>query len=307
MKKTILCVVSLLVLLTLSACEFQRDVNPDQVAVFTYRNSIEECKGAGTYTRWGWYQEIEIVDRNTITLEVEDPEVATSNNQLVGARVTIMFRRMSDCASVTGLLTNWSLLRDDSALRDTVDANAREAIKNGVRGFTLTELLNDRNGLSQAISDQLELDTAKYFVEIVNVTIENIALDPEYAETLKRTAQLTAQEEYAQRRQNVIQQEAETNKFEQEQRAEVLQLQLAAEKAQTDVDVEIARREGEKIKAANQVYETNEFAYELRRLELISQILGDKTTMWFVDPNTDLTLILNGMEEIVPVPLAPQE
>lgn len=302
MKKFyVLALIALLVIL-LSACEFQRDVLPDQVAVFTYRNKIQECYGAGVYTRWGYFEQIEVVSRNTLVFEVEDPEVATSNNQLIGAKITVQVRRKADCESVTGLLTNWKHLLDDAALRETVDANAREAIKNGVREFTLTELLNDRNGLAKSISEQLSQDAVKYHTEVVNVTIENIALDPEYADTLKRTAQLTAEEEYAQRRQAVIRQNAETNKYEQEQREEVLALQLIAEQAQTEVDVEIARREGEKVKAANQVYVTNEYAYELRRLELLKDIIGDKSTMWFVDPNTDLTLILNGTEQLaIPV------
>lgn len=295
-KKSIFLLLAVAVVMLLSACEFQRNVNPDQVGIFTSRNKIERCVGAGVYTRWGYFQEVDVVNRNTLTMEVSDPEVATSNNQLVGATITIQFRRMSDCDSITGLLTNWSALRNDDTLRETVDANAREAIKNGVRKFTLTGLLNDRNGLSSAIKEQLSEDTGKYFVEVVNVTIENIALDPDYADTLKRTAQLTAEQEYAERRQDVIAQQAETDKFEQEQREQVLGLQLLAEQAQTEVDVEIARREGEKVKAANQVYVTNEYAYELRRLELLANILGPKSTMWFVDPNTNLTLLLNGLE-----------
>jgi hypothetical protein len=289
--------------LLLCSCHFQTDVRANQVGVYLNRNDIEGCTGPGVYTRWGYWEEMTVVDRNTITFSVGDPEVATQDNQLVGVTITIQARRNADCSSITNLLENWPALRDDQALIDTITATAKEGIKVGTREFTLQELLDDRNGLSGSIKTQLQSDSDKYGVEIVNVTIENVALAVEYAQLMQEKALLTAAIDKAVREQDLILQKASNSRLEQQQNAAIYTEQLAAEQAKTAVDVEIATRAGKVTAAANEVYKLNQQAYELERLRLLAQVFGNKATMWFVDPNVNLTLLLSGQGQVVPLPV----
>jgi hypothetical protein len=199
-------------------------------------------------------------------------------------------------------MTNWPLLLRDDNLIATISATAREGIKVGTRAFTLETLLDDRNKLSETITSQLEIDAGKYSAQIINVTIENIALDPAYAAELQGKALYTAQNDKEKRRQDLVRQTAETDRIDEEQRAEVLVAQLEREKAQTEVNVEIASRKGKEIAATNEVYELNERAFELEKLRLLKDVIGEGT-VWFVPEGTDLTLLLNPDQNIIPVPV----
>jgi regulator of protease activity HflC (stomatin/prohibitin superfamily) len=256
------------------------------MAVQLEDGEIKSIQGPGGRYSGGWFETLVTVDIDTITFSVEDPEVLTSDNQAVGMRITIQARRKSDTESITNIVTNWYALTNNDQLKETISATAREGLKNGVRGFTLSELLNDRNGLGNAIREQLETDAAKYSVEIINVTVENVAPSAEYMKILSDKANLTAETAKELERQKLIAQQAANNILQAEKDVEVKEAQLLAEQAKTAVEVEIAKREGEKTAAAQEVYSLNAQAYELERLRLMALIYGDKTM--FISPGTNL-------------------
>lgn len=288
----------------LSGCFLNDDVRTDQQGVIVNGGKIEECVPPGVYTRTGFYQDLREVNMGTMTIPVDDPEIATADNQLVGMTVVIQARRNVDCTSLTNMLTNWPSLLDDKGLSDVVTATANEAMKNGTRDFTLQGLLDDRNGLAGKIQSALEEDAAKYSVTIINVSIKNIALDPQYAAQLQEKALLTAQTETELKRQELIKQQASNQQLEQSQRVLVLAEQLKAEQAQTGITVEIATREGQRVAAENSVYLVNAAAFELEKLRLLREVLGDQQVIYFVPEGTDLTLLLSqltGSQTVVPV------
>jgi hypothetical protein len=285
----------LLVAFLLSACFWNDDVRTDQVGIVSDGGRLAtNCLAPGIYSDAGFFTNLLEVPISTLTFEVSDTSVATQDTQIVGVTVAVQARRKSDCPSVQNLLTNWPSLLDDQVLITTVSATTSEAIKVGTRAMTLEQLLNDRNGLSTTIVDSLTPDAAKYSVEIINVSIKDIALDPAYEQKLRDKAAITVDIEIAQRQQALIETQAETDRIEQEQRNAVLAAQLTAEQAQTAIEVEVASREGEKIAAENQVYQDNERAYELARLNAWERILGDKATIYFVQPGMDFNLFLSG-------------
>lgn len=308
--RKMLFVLSVLVMAALTTgCYFNEEVQPNQVAVKLYKNQIESIadKPGGVYSAVTcFYCDLKAVDIDTQTFSVEDPEVLTKDNQAVGVKITIQARRKSDAESIKNLLTNWSLLVDNIQFTNTISATAREGMKNGVRNFTLGELLNDRNGLAGDIKTQLEADAMKYSGEIVNVTIENIGPSAEYMTILSETANLKAQTDQEVRRQDLINQKASNNVLEQNKRVEVAAAQVKAEEAETQVQVEIARRQGEIVAAQNQVYTLNPQAYELKKLELMQNIFNNKTIM-FIPEGTNLTTFLNGFsgQNVVPVQTGP--
>lgn len=287
----------------LTGCFLNDDVATDQTGVIVDGGEIKSCVGPGVYSDGGYFTDLREVSNATLTFEVNDPEVATKDSQLVGISVTIQARRNNDCDSLTNLLTNWSALTADDPLIAVISATANEAMKVGARQFTLTQLLDDRNGLATAIKDALEADAGKYSTTIINVSIKNVALDPKYAEVLQQKALLTAQIETALREQDLIKQQAANDTLAQEQKTLVLLAQLDTEKAQTAVQVEIATRAGKVVEAANNVYLINPAAFELERLNRLKEVLGDKAVIYFVNENTDLTLLLSNIAGgVLPVP-----
>lgn len=294
-------VVLLIVGLLLSGCYINKEIDANEIGVEMNAGQIRGCVGPGVHTAWGWFDDLKRISSATVKLNVSDPEVATQDNQLVGVEITIQARRMTDCESARNLLTNWNALIDDQALIDTIDATAREGIKVGTRSFTLTQLLDDRNSLAQKIEESLVSDANLYSVMIVNVIVNNIAIDPSYGEQLKEKALLTAQIETELRRQDLIKQTASNNILEQERRTAVLEEQVKAEQAQTNVQMEIANRSGKMTAAENQVYITNSYAFELEKLRLVKEILGDKATIYFVPEGTDITMLWNP-NSVIPIP-----
>lgn len=295
-------VLGLMLVLFMSSCYWNDEVATNQVGVQLDANRIINIVEPGVYTDMGFYADLKTMDIDTLTFSVEDPEVLTSDNQAVGVKITIQARRKNDDDSVKNLLTKWSTLVDNQILIDTISATAREGMKNGTRGFTLTSLLDDRNDLSDAIELALKDDVDKYSVEIVNVTVENIAPSVSYMGILGETANIKAQTDQEIRRQDLINQRAKNAVLEQEQRVKVAQSQVLAEQAETNVQVEIAQREGEVTAASNQVYTDNPQAFELERLRLLKDVLGDKVI--FLPSDAILTL-LQGAGGVLPLPTVP--
>jgi uncharacterized membrane protein YqiK len=287
--------------LFMTGCYINEEVAANQVAVQLDEGRIVSVVGAGVYTDMGFWSDLKVMGVDTLTFSVEDPEVLTSDNQPVGVKITIQARRKADKESVENIYTKWSSLTTDEVLVNTISATAREGMKNGTRGFTLTVLLNDRNKLADEIRKSLESDAAKYSVEIVNVTVENISISESYAAILSETANINAETDKEKRRQDLINQQAANQILEQEQRVKVANAQLLAEQAETGVQVEIAKRAGEIVAASNQVYVDNPQAFELRRLEMLSKILGDKSVIYYLPSDATLTLLQN-VGNITPVP-----
>lgn len=288
----------------LSGCFWNDDVATDQMGVVVDGGAVKECKTPGVYNDMSFYADLVEISMSTLTINVEDPQVATKDNQLVSMKVVVQARRLGDCAALTNLLTNWSSLVTDEGLIALVGQTTNEALKNGTRDFTLTELLNDRNGLAEKIKNALQEDATNYSTNIVNVLVSDVGLDAEYAAELQKKALMTAQTETELRRQELIRQQSANDQLQQQQTTLILAEQLKAEQAQTAIDVEIARRAGEVVAAENSTYSTNPQAFELKKLELTAKILGDKQVVYFLPQGTNLSLLLgqSATTNIVPVP-----
>jgi len=303
-KKVLMVLVTLVIAISSSSCYWWKDIERDEVGVALYKNQIESCKGAGVWTDGRWYADMDKVSLETMTFSISDPEVATIDNQLVGITITLQVQRSSECNKLQEMFTNWpSLIVSNDAVIANVTAITREGIKNGVRSFTLLELLNDRNKLADAILVHVEEDSVKFAINIINVTIENIALDPAYAQLMNDKALMTAEIDKELRRQDLVQQKAATDALEQEQRTIVYEQQLVAEAALTEVEVEIARREGQKTQAAQEVYLLNDKAYNLELMKRMADVLGNNAVIYFVESLEDLTLLLTGQGAVMPIPL----
>lgn len=292
-------VISALVLLSifLQACYIGQDVKANQVAVKLERNEIVGVVNAGVYTSWGFYDEMMVMDADTLTFSVEDLEVLTRDNQAVGVKITIQARRKTDDESVKNIFEKWSSTIDNNKLIEVISATAREGLKNGVRNYNLSELLNDRNGLGDSMTEQISQDVSKYSVEIINVTVENIAPSPDYMAILADKANITAETEKELERQKLIEQQASNDILQAQKTTEVKLEQVEAEKAITAVEVEIAKREGQVTAASQQVYTDNPQAFMLEQLRLLDAIF-DGQTVYYLPEGVDLTTVF-GLDKML--------
>lgn len=280
----------------LGACVWNEPVGTSEMAVWIDGGKPGQCVGPGVYTGdiLNAYQELHQIRIDTMNFVISDPEVATSNSQLVGVEIGIQVKRKPNCESLVEMLTSYpAIAGDDQQVLNLITPSVLEGMKNGVRGFDLNSLLSDRNGLGSAINNSVAKDVSKFGIEVIAVQVKNVALAPAYAQILQETSNLSAQKDLKLREQDVIRQTAANAQFEQEQKALTLSKQLEAEKKQTEIDVEIAKREGAKTAASQQVYSLNPQAFELEKLRLMAKIFSDKT-VYFLPFGTDINMLMNG-------------
>jgi regulator of protease activity HflC (stomatin/prohibitin superfamily) len=153
-----------------------------------------------------------------------------------------------------------------------------------VEGVEVAEPGRERvtEDMFRMLSPQLE----ECGIQLLDIRISNIAPDPQYLEKLQEKARANVEREVAM------------------QRTAQLQEQLKQEKAQTEISLEIARRENQVNEELARVYEKSPQYFELERLARLSDIIGGSDKIYFVPQGTDLTLILGGGTEpsVVPVP-----
>ena len=77
--------------------------------------------------------------------------------------------------------------------------------------------------------------------------------------------------------------------------------QLEQEKAQTEIDLEKARRANLVAEEEAKVYQESEEAYHLKRLELLKDMLDESDKVYFIPEGADITLFLGNEPGVVPV------
>jgi uncharacterized membrane protein YqiK len=295
---------ALFVLTTASGCVWNEEVPPNEMAIILYKGEVDSVSGPGGLANDGrWWTDLIRMNVDTLTFTVEDPSILTKDNQSVSMAITVQARRKIDTESVKNIFTRWNSLLDNANLTDTISRTAREGMKNGVRGFTLATLLDDRDKLATDVKDAIQTDADEYSVEIVNVTIENVGPSDSYMAILGETANINAKIAQSVRQEELIRQQQKQEVLEQQKRVEVANARLLAEQAETAVQVEVAERQGEITAAQNQVYVLNEQAYRLEELRLLANIIGTGT-VYFIPEGTDLTTYFfpNGAVFTPPVP-----
>ena len=135
----------------------------------------------------------------------------------------------------------------------------------------------------------------------------DISVGDQYAQLLAEKANLEVQIETEQKRREQIEAQQTNNLFQAEQEATVA---LTREKGQTAASLEAASRDSQVRTIEGRYWRENPELFELRKRELIVQMMANDN-LWFVDPNTNLTLLLNQMggntsTAIVPQPTAPE-
>lgn len=272
-------------LFSLTGCYFT-DVQSSQVGIETERGAItaDGIKPPGGHQSINPFAELDVVDVSAKTLEWQDPDLVTRDKQPIGVSIAVTFARKRDRESITLMWNQYrSEATDDNALIQQVNNRIPAVVKTVTARYTIDQLLGTEDGsatgrgvVTTDLFTLLEPELNEFGVELLDVRVSNFQPDQAYLDLLKEKAQVGLEQEIAQQR--------------------TLQLaeQLNQEQAQTEIELEKARRDNQVNQELSRVYDTSNRYYELERLRLLQNVIGDSDKLYFIPEGADLTLILSG-------------
>ncbi|PDV97008.1 SPFH domain-containing protein [Candidatus Chloroploca asiatica] len=294
----------------LSTMKFAQ-INEGERGLIVTQGRVEGVQEPGIFFRpFAPFTNIEVVNIRRQTRTIEQ-NVASSDKQLYDIDIQVDYSRI---ASPEALQSSYGEIGvDDSQLNAFLDGFINDALKSASTQFTLDQALSDRGGFADRIRQFLtskaegqRSPVEQLYVRLEAVKVLDIQVGEQYAQLLAEKANLEVQIETEQKRREQIQAQQSNNLFQAEQEATVA---LTRERGQTAAALEAASRESQVRAIQGRYWRENPELFELRQRELMVEMMKNGN-MWFIDPNTDLTLLLNqmagsGSAAVVPQP-APQ-
>lgn len=282
-KRFVLVLLLGVVCCSLCSCYYNKTVESSEVGVKMNDGvQISEVVGAGRYTNMGWYADLACIDISAKQVKLVIEDVSTSDKQTVSVEILAEVARMSDEASVRTIWENYNAVaKHDEQLIVLVQDLMRSPVNKVSTTMTVDEMLGvDENSektratMEQDITDLLRPVLSSRGIALNTLNVMNVGVDPQYQAKLQEKSTAAIEIELA------------------EQKAKQLEKQLEQEKAQTEIDLEKARRSNLVAEEQAKVYEESTEAYELKRLELLKDMLGDSDKVYFIPEGTDITLFL---------------
>lgn len=239
--------------------------------------------------------------------------VASSDKQLYDIEIQVDYSRLTTPEALKAAYGEIGV--NDTQLNDFLDGFINDALKSASTQFTLDQALSDRGSFADRIrqflttppGDGQRPPVEQLYVRLEAVKVLDIKVGDAYAQLLAEKANLEVQIETEEKRRQQIEAEQANNLFQAEQEATVA---LTREKGKTAASLEAASRDSQVRAIEGKYWRENPELFELRKRELMVQML-ENGNIWFIDPNTDLTLLLNQMTQssattqVVPVPTEP--
>lgn len=283
-SRKIALILLILAIVGTSGCYYRREIDESEVGLILPDGvTIAVVVGPGRYTDMSMYADLKEIDTSAKTFEWTDPDVVTSDKQQVGFTVGISYRRRSDPESIKEMWTTFrSECVDDSALQTQVANRTARIVKNVSAQFSLDQMLgvsNDdtkRTDVANLLQEQLGIELLEVGVELLDIGINNISPSNAFRARLEEKANAAAQAEIA------------------KQRTIELQEKLIQERAQTDIGLEIARRDRLVQEEKNKVYQDNPMAFELAKIEAMADVFGKNDKLIFIPTDGNLNLFMGG-------------
>jgi len=296
----------------LSTMKFAQ-INEGERGIIVTQGRVEGIQEPGLFFRpFAPFTTVEVVNIRRQTREITQ-NVASFDKQLYDMSIQVDYSRKTDKQSLQDQYGRIGV--SDEQLNNFLDGFINDALKSASTQLTLDQALSDRNGFSTRITGFLrtppgegqEAPVDQIYVNLEAVKVLDISVGEQYAQLLAEKANLEVQIETEQKRREQIEAQQTNNLFQAEQEATVA---LTREKGQTAASLEAASRDSQVRTIEGRYWRENPELFELRKRELIVQMMSNDN-LWFVDPNTNLTLLLNQMggntsTAIVPQPTAPE-
>lgn len=265
--------------------------------IIVTQGAVESIQEPGLFFRpFAPFTRVEIVNVRRQSRQIQQ-NVASSDKQLYDINIQVDYSRKT---SPDALRTMYGRLGvSDDQLNNQLDGFISEALKSASTQFTLDQALSDRGGFSQRIRQYLttspgenqEAPVDQLYVNLEAVKVIDISVGEQYAKLLEEKANLEVQIETEEKRRQQIEAEQANNLFRAEQEAKVA---LTTEKGRTAAAIEAASRESQVRTVQGQSFRQNPELLRLRERELMVEMMKNGN-IWFVDPNTNLTLLLDNL------------
>lgn len=277
-------------------------VNEGERGVVVTQGRVESIYEPGIFFRpFAPFTSIEIVNIRRMTRQASQ-NVASSDKQLYDIDIQVDYSRIPTEAALRAQYGEIGV--SDDQLNSFLDGFINDALKSASTQFTLDETLSDRGSFADRIrgflttpaGDGQRSPVDQLYVRLEAVKVLDIRVDEDYARLLAEKANLEVQIETEEKRRQQIQAEQSNNLFQAEQEAQVA---LTREKGITAAELEAANRESQVRAIQGRYWRENPELLDLRRRELMVQMMQGGN-IWFIDPNTDLTLLLDQMANSTP-------
>ncbi|NJO81690.1 MAG: SPFH domain-containing protein [Blastochloris sp.] len=295
----------------LSTMKFQQ-VNEGQRGIIVTQGRVDGIQEPGLFfSPFAPFTTVELVNVRRQTRQVNQ-NVASSDKQLYDIDIQVDYTRLATQEALRAAYGEIGV--NDDQLNAFLDGYINDALKSASTQFTLDEALSDRGTFAQRIRQFLTEPSGEgrrgpvdqLYIRLDDVKVLDIRVGDQYAQLLAEKANLEVQIETEQKRRQQIEAQQSNNLFQAEQEAQVA---LTREKGLTAAALEAAGRDGAVRAIEGKYWRENPELYELRKRELMVEMMQNGN-IWFLDPNTDLTLLLNqmtgeGQTTAVPVPTQP--
>ncbi len=267
------------------------------------QGAVESIQEPGIFFRvFAPFTRVETVNIKRQTRQVSQ-NVASSDKQLYDIDIQVDYSRRTDEQSLRSQYAQIGV--NDEQLNAFLDGFINDALKSASTQFTLDQVLSDRGGFSQRINQLMRSPAGEgqtspidqLYVNLEAVKVLDIKVGDAYAQLLAEKANLEVQIETEEKRRQQIEAQQSNNLFQAEQESQV---KLTTEKGLTAAALEAANRDAQIRAIEGRYWRENPELFELRKRELQAELLKNGN-MWFVDPNTNLTLLLDSMTGNSPV------
>lgn len=307
---TIATIVIILVLIGIAASAFKfRQIDEGQRGVIITQGAVTGIQDPGIFWTINPFTRVEVVNVRRQTRQISQ-NVASSDKQLYDLDIQVDYSRKTDPESLKASYGRIGV--NDEQLNVLLDGFINEALKSASTQFTLDQALSDRGGFNQRIRQFLTAPGGEgqiapvdqLYVNLEAVKVLDIKVGEQYARLLSEKANLEVQIETEEKRRQQIEAQQANNLFQAEEEAKVA---LTQEKGRTAAALEAASRESQVRAIQGRYWRENPELFELRKRELLVELV-QKGSFWFVDPNTNLTLLLNNLgSESSLVPVVPNQ
>jgi uncharacterized membrane protein YqiK len=271
--------------LMLGGCYWNSGVDPSEVGVQLDDGiNISRVVGPGRYSNGGWYAGIRNVDVSVNSTEWEDNDLVTSDKQPIGLKLSLSYHRNPDTTCIVNMYKTYNReLFDKKALESLVKSRVPNAAKDNTVKMTLDQMLFGRESFADSLRKSIRQETDQICVVLDTVQIANIAADKGYMDKLKQKAQVIQDREIAQ------------------ESVKTAEQNVLKTKAETEIQLELARRQNLVNSELAKTYEKSPQYYELEKLKLLKDVMGPNAKFVFIPEGSSLSFIESADGKIIPV------
>jgi len=301
LKRSIFVVLLISIMMSMAGC-YDTVVQQNSVGIEYSEGVMTGLKSPGRHRSNDMKLTLEIYDGNTNSATWTNSDIWTSDKQKIELAITVHYARNTQEESVKKMLRLYSTAaKDDFSLQALVLSKVPETVKNVTTTYKIDNMVGlgddrskNRETFKADIMEPLAVALELCGIDLIDLQIDNIQPSAEYETEMQQKSLLLLKQETLEQQKLLDEAQAKAQIDKNMNQIAVLQAQQELEKAQTDLEVEKARRENLIAAEKAKTLDLSPAAFELERLEKLAKIYGPADKWFFVQPGVDLNFIVNG-------------